>query len=440
MTARRTAWTNGCLVVAGVSHHTASVELRERLSFDQAAWRARLAPGMATVLLTTCNRTEAYAWGGGKGARVAAQLVRLLAGGAGVDHGALAPHLFVKTGLEALNHLVRVVSGLDSLVLGEEQIRGQVREAHRLAQRAGGLPAPLDGVFHRALEAGRRVRGGTGLGHQPSVAAAAVEVGRRVPALAAYGLAGHSALVLGAGAMAKSAARALIAADARVTLLNRTPAHANRLAQELGRDARSAALDQLPTLLLEAVMVVGATASRRPVLDAATVGGALSARNGRPLVVLDVAIPRDVDPAVRSLPGVHLLDLDDLEGYCPVDATTRHAEVTRAEALAAEQAQEIARWLRVRAMSPAIVALRRHGDEIRSLELRRAGQQLADLTPLQQAAVDQVTRAIVRKLLHGPTVALREAAATGGPARSTAVLDVLRLDRARHRAGMEPPA
>jgi glutamyl-tRNA reductase len=170
------------------------------------------------------------------------------------------------------------------------------------------------------------------------------------------------------------------------------------------------------------------------VVGVATIQAALEGRAESPLIVLDVAVPRDVEPGVRSLPGVRLIDLDDLERHCPADLLAQRAEIRRAEELAVEEAQAIEEWLRVRAVSPAIVELRRHADEIRALELRRAASRLRDLTSEEQAAVDQLTEAIVKKLLHGPTVALREAATRRrGAARShQAVLGVLRLDRARH--------
>ena len=192
-------------------------------------------------------------------------------------------------------------------------------------------------------------------------------------------------------------------------------------------------METLPELLACGSVLVAATRSQRPVLDVATVRAAVDRRVTAPLILLDVSLPRNIEPAVRALPGVRLIDLDDLEQLCPVDVAMRQAEIEQAELLAAQSAQLIARWLRVRAMSPAIVELRKQGHAIRSLELERAAQQLAGLTPEQSSAVDHLTEAIVNKLLHGPTVALREAAAgSTSPDSSQRVLDVLRLDQARH--------
>jgi glutamyl-tRNA reductase len=436
------AWAAGSLLTVGVNHHTATVELRERLAFDLGRWQA-CAPPVPHILLQTRNRTEVYAWDAGRGSKAAGQLSGALAKAAGVfaysssSHSnstpaALTPYLVVRRGRDAIVHLVRVATGLDSLLVGEEQILGQVRSALRLAHETGTSVAPLDGVVGRALEAGRRIRAATMLGRRPSVASAAVAVGLRTPELAATGLAGRLALVLGAGTMARSAAQALLSAGVEVSIINRTFEHAQRLARELGHGVRAAVIEALPHLLAEASLLVAATKARGPMLDVATVQAAARSGSHR-LVLVDVALPRNIEPAVRAIPGVRLIDLDDLERLCPVDITLRRAEIERAEALAVEDAQAIERWVRVRAMSPTIATLRRQGDAIRFYELRRAAPQLANLTPEEFSAVTQLTESIVNKLLHGPTLALREAAAgSSGLDASQQVFDILRLDQGRH--------
>ena len=419
------------LLVVGLNHHVAPLEVRERLALDEARWRA-VAPAVpGTVVLSTCNRVEVYAWVEGPSRPASARLTRALATAGGLSIADLRPHLICRSGADALRHLVRVASGLDSLVVGEEQIRGQIRQAVQAADASGQLPPALRGVFYRAAEAARRVRGGTRLGHHPSIATAAVEVARR----STGDLNGASVVVLGAGVMAKAAARHLVQQlGARVVLLNRTPAHATALAAELGPSARVGPLDALPTELPTATLLMCATASRQPVVGADVLGRAVLERDGRALVVLDIAIPRDVEPAARRVPGVQVIDLDDLERLCPVDAAGRGAELARAEALAAAEAQRLDRWLRVRAVSPAIVELREYGERVRAAELHRAATRLKDLTPEQLAAVNALTAGIVNKLLHGPTVALRDAAtAPGGQARarSLAVRRLLRPERGR---------
>ena len=418
------------LVMVGLSHHATPVDVRERVAFDEATWRAHAPAHLATVLLSTCNRVEVYAWVDERPAAAIQTLQRCLARAAGMRPARLAPHLRCFSAREAIVHLVRVTSGLDSLVVGEEQIRGQVRDALRAAERHGPMPAQLRGIFQRAGESARRVRGGTRLGKVPSIASAGVNVAAR---LLPAGVQGQLTVVLGAGVMARAAAEALLAHGARVRILNRTPAHAERLIAQLGAGIESAALDTLPQALAEAVLVVGATASRAPVVDAEIVAAARAGRPNSPLILLDIALPRDVEPTVRDLDGVTLIDLDDLERMCPVDAGTRHAEHEHAEALAIAEADRLGQWLRFRAVSPAIAELRTFAETIRQRELQRSASRLRDLTPEQIAAVDALTTGIVNKLMHGPTVALRDAATRdGGPGRSRShILRVLRSSQGR---------
>jgi glutamyl-tRNA reductase len=416
------------LLMVGLSHHAAPLEVRERVAVDEAAWRRHAPDNLCTVLLSTCNRVEIYAWIDDRAQPAATLLQRRLAKAAGIPLAELKPYLKTAVGNDALLHLVRVASGLDSLVVGEEQIRGQVREAVRAAEACQSVPAALRGVFQRASESARRVRGNTQLGRIPSIASAGVHVAQRVMCTP---LQGQLTVVLGAGVMARAAAEALLANGARVQLLNRTPAHAERLMGSLRGAAEIGSLEALPRALSEAVLVVCATASRTPVVDLATVQAALPDRGARPLLLLDIALPRDVDPRVRDVPNVTLIDLDDLERLCPVDVHTRHAEHQRAEELALVEAQRIAEWLRFREVSPAIAELRTYAESIRKHELRRSASRLRDLTPEQIAAVDALTAGIVNKLMHGPTVALRDAAARpGGLDRSRS--HILRVVRPPH--------
>ncbi|MBV9578710.1 MAG: hypothetical protein JO057_08985, partial [Chloroflexi bacterium] len=293
------------------------------------------------------------------------------------------------------------------------------------------LAATLRGVFQRAIESARRVRGSTRLGQAPSIASAGVSVARRAIPVDVHG---QLAVVLGAGVMARAAAEALLAAGARVRVLNRTPAHAERVMANLRGAIEIDGLDTLSAALTDAALVVGATAARTTVVNLADVQQAM-ARRTRPLVVLDIALPRDADPRIRDVQGITLIDLDDLERLCPVDTPTRHAEAEHAEALAAEEADRLAEWLRFRAVSPAIAELRTYAEGVRTAELRRSASRLRDLTPEQLQAVDALTHGIVKKLMHGPTVALRDAAMRqGNVGRSrTQILGVLRPRGSRGR-------
>jgi glutamyl-tRNA reductase len=410
------------LLMLGLSHHAAPIEVRERVAIDEVAWRACAPADIASVLLSTCNRVEIYAWVDGRTQPASGSLARSLARAAGLSLSALRPYLITRVGRDALLHLVRVTSGLDSQIVGEEQIRGQVRQALRSAEAAQPLPASLRGIMQRTIESTRRLRGATSLGRTPSIGSAGVNVAGRA---VAGGLKGELAVVLGAGAMARAAAEALLAHGARVRLLNRTVAHANQLVPNLRGPVEVDSLDALPCALREATLVVGATASRQPVVTAEAVASE-RARRDRPLVLLDIALPRDVDPRVRELPGVTLIDLDDLERLCPVDISTRRAERQQAEELAVEEADRLAEWLRFRAVSPAITELRTYAEAIRAAELRRSAPRLRDLTPEQAAAVDALTAGIVKKLMHGPTVALRDAATAPGTRSRSHILRVLK--------------
>jgi glutamyl-tRNA reductase len=410
------------LLMLGLSHHAAPLEVRERFVVDEATWRAHAPRQFSTLLVSTCNRVEVYAWIEGRTQRAAQTLMRCLARAAEVPLADVEPYLTTRTGRDALLHLVRVTSGLDSLLVGEEQIRGQVRAALRAGEECEELSATLRGIFQRAIESARRIRGSTRLAHAPSIAAAGVGVARRaIPG----GVHGQLAVVLGAGVMARAAAEALLACGARVRVLNRTPAHAERLMANLRGSIEVDALEALPDVLRDAVLLVGATAARTAVVSLADVECAMTERI-QPLAVLDIAVPRDVDRRIRNLAGVTLIDLDDLERLCPIDTPTRRAEEQRAEALAAEEADRLAEWLRFRAASPAIAELRTYAEAVRTAELRRSASRLRDLTPEQLDAVDALTNGIVNKLMHGPTIALRQGSV--GRSRSQ-MLRVLRPAR-----------
>lgn len=398
------------LVMVGLSHHAAPLEVRERVVVDEATWRTHAPARHSTLLLSTCNRVEVYAWIDGHTQRAARSLMRGLARSADVPLADIEPYLTVRRGHDALLHLVRVASGLDSLLVGEEQIRGQVRAALRAGEEDDRVSATLRGIFQRAIDSARRIRGATRLAQAPSIAAAGVMVARRsIPS----DVHGQLAVVLGAGVMARAAAEALLASGARVRMLNRTPSHAERVMAHLRGAIEIDSLESLPANLDEAVLVVGATAARSSVVALAEVERAMRTRT-QPLVVLDIAVPRDVDPRVRAVDGVTLIDLDDLERMCPVDTPTRRAEEQRAEVLAGEEADRLAKWLRFRAVSPAITELRTYAEAVRTDELRRSASRLRDLTPEQIQAVDALTSGIVNKLMHGPTVALRDAALSQG--------------------------
>jgi glutamyl-tRNA reductase len=374
------------LLALGVSHHHAPLEVRERLYLADGA-AAELAGDLGeAVVLSTCNRTEVYLTGGDPDG-VQAALERH--SGLELD-GMLARW---DEG-EAVSHLFRVAAGLDSLVPGEAQILGQVREAYESARGRGATGALLNRLFEDALHAGKRVRTDVKLHELPeSVAASAVELGARELG----GLEGRRALLFGAGKMSELAARDLRGRGADVVVASRTLESAQELAERVG--GRASAFDAVAVELPEADLVISATRCPYPILHAEAVQP-----REKPLVLVDVAVPRDLDAEIGELEGCRLFDIDALgEGL-----VGREDEVREAEAIVAEEAARFAEWRRSRDAADAIRDLRARAEEIRSEELARAGSRLAELTPRERETVETLTAQIVNKLLHAPTVRAKE--------------------------------
>lgn len=395
------------LALAGVSHHRAPLELRERVAvdLDTASGLARelagsAGPGHEAVVLSTCNRTELYL--AGSDARIAEHADDALLSLAGSGAAALAPAAYRLADESAALHLFRVAAGLDSLVPGEGEILGQVREAFE-----AGSPGPLlDRTFRMALRAGRRARVETAIGESPaSIPAAAAALAEQV----FEGLEGRQVALVGAGRTAELMARNLRSRGALVTVVvNRTLDRAERLARSLG--ARAAPLDELKSVLGDADVVVSSTSAPGFVLTAELLAPALRARRGRPVLIVDLAVPRDVDPELSSIDGCFLYDVDDLEGVVAATLEGRRAEAVHAERIVSEEAERFREWRASLAVVPAIASLRARAEEIRSSELARLDARLGRLSDAERAAVDAVTVQIVNKLLHLPTVRMKEAA------------------------------
>ena len=374
------------LLAVGVSHHHAPLEVRERL-YLQDGHAAELAADLGeAVVLSTCNRTEIYLAGGSPNA-ARAELERR----SGLELGGVLARWDDR---EAVSHLFRVAAGLDSLVPGESQILGQVREAYEAARTAGATGPLLNRLFEEALHAGKRVRTEAKLHELPeSVAASAVELAVRQLG----GAEGRRALLFGAGRMSELAARDLRARGAEVVVSSRTLESAHDLVDRVG--GRAAAFDAVAVELPDADLVISATRCPYPILHAEAVRP-----RDKPLVLVDVAVPRDLDPAIGELDGCTLFDIDALgEGL-----VGREEDVREAEMIVAEEAARFAEWHRSRVAAPAIAALRRHAEEIRSEELARAEPRLAELSERERKAVETLTAQIVNKLLHAPTVRAKE--------------------------------
>jgi glutamyl-tRNA reductase len=390
------------LSLIGLSHRRAPVELRERVTLtdSEAADVSRQLAGAdaEAVCLSTCNRTEVYCAGGDPTVSIA-----LLSERSGLSPAELEDVAYRLRDDDVALHLYRVAAGLDSLVPGEGQILGQVRAAFEHGS-AGPL---LDRMFRGAIHAGRRVRRETAIGEVPaSVAAAAAALAEQL-----FGdLDRCSVMLLGAGKTGELAAAGLVARGARIELVaNRSPVKAQEVADRYGSTAVD--LADAPGHLPGADVVLSSTSARSFVLTREEVEPTLRARKGRPLFFIDIAVPRDVDPAVHELEGCYVYDIDDLEAVVTESTPGRAGEAARAEAIVAAEAERFAAWRAAREAAPAIAALREQAEEIRLRELERARGRLSRLTKAELDAVESITTRIVDKLLHVPTLRLKEAAA-----------------------------
>jgi glutamyl-tRNA reductase len=388
--------------VIGVSHRTAAVGVREQFALapdELAAVLAReQAAGRSALLLFTCNRCELY-WDGGLDRE---PWFRELARARNVS---LNGELVRRDGHEAVRHLFTVAAGLDSQILGETEILGQVRRAYDAARAAGTTTRSMDAVFSGALAAGRRVRRETMLGRHPaSVSSAAVELAAREWE---GGLAGRQVVVLGAGDAAEGALRSLhLQGATRVAVVNRSADRAGVLAAAWGAEARGWA--ELPALTAAADLLIVATSASRPVVGAARLAADLAGRAARRLVVIDLGVPRNVEPEARGIPGVRLFDLDDLQRLCCPAAAAPAAALREAEHLLDEEIRRLDQSLRGRAAAPRLAELHRLGAEMAEQESARALAQLAALSEQDQQVVREMAERLVRRVLYPVSRSLRE--------------------------------
>jgi glutamyl-tRNA reductase len=397
------------IVAAGLSFHTAPLAVRERAAVADPEARnlLRYLVGHSGLLeaavVSTCNRTEFYLVSPDPALtdEVVPRLVRYL-DPAGA--GGLAEHLGARRGAEAVQHMFRVAAGLDSMVLGEAQILGQFKAAHRLARSAGTLDARLDFVMRRAVSVAKRVRTETGIGRSTgSITELALDHARE----ALGGLEGRGILLVGAGKMSTAAARRLAACGARLTIASRSGATAEALAREV--DGEAAGSDLVAALGPDIDLVICSTSSSRPVLTAADVERAQDARRGRPLCIVDIAVPRDVEPAAAEVAGVSLVDLDVLGGRVESNLERRRAELPAAERIVAvELARTIAVVGERDAAGPTIAALARQAEAVRRREVERTAARLGLGDGEGRRQLDALTRSLVRKLLHAPITHIKD--------------------------------
>lgn len=428
------------LLLAGLDHTTAPVEIRERLAFTSTDIPAALtqltsgaggrqAPLAEAAILSTCNRVEIY--GVTHGASTAQSLVRFLAEFHGLEEHMFARNLFFYSGEQVARHLCATAAGLRSLVLGEAQIQGQVRQSLDHAQSAGSMGPVLHRLFQHALTAGKRARTETNLGlGAASVSQAGVELARR----RLGNLAGRTVLLVGGGEVSELAAQNLLANGAdSLMIVNRTEGRARELATRYQATAHG--FDDLPACLARADIVISSTAAPVPIIYREHVAEALAAKphargvdaaDGQPaMLLIDLAVPRDFAPEVATVPGAHLCTVDDLHEVVRLTLGHRATAASAAEAIVGDELAAFEAWCRAQDAVPALTRLREQAEAMRNAELERALRRLSGLSPEQQSVVEGLTRSLVNKLLHPPTRRLRDAAAQGDGQRYAAMVSEL---------------
>jgi glutamyl-tRNA reductase len=418
------------IIVVGLNHKTTPIELRERLHFPTATLEealeklAHYTEGGERVILSTCNRVELYshvqhlAHGSGR-------LQQFLSDYHGIATDVLAPHLYAYHGEAALRHLFRVVSSLDSLVIGEAQIAAQVKEAFAIARGANATGSVFHQVFERAFAVAKRVRSETRIGeHAVSVSYAAVELAKKI----FQDLSAKTVLVLGAGEMSELTARHLISQGvSKLLVANRTLEHAMELAARL--QGQGVSLVELPTYLHQADIVVSSTGSPEVVISKTEVQSALKRRKNRPMFFIDIAVPRDIDPGVNLLDNVYLYDIDDLQHVVEENRKAREHEAALAETLIAREVEAVLQWFDEQQVVPAVVRLRRKAETIRHQELEKLFSKLGPLSDSERQAIEAMSSSIINKLLHTPIVRLKqESQAKGGGRYLQALRHLFSLD------------
>ena len=390
------------LVLTGIHQRTTPVALRERLAFDQAGRMAALQAlrehAHEALILSTCNRVEIAAW---LDDYTDPQVIaRFLSEWHDLEADALTPHVITRTGEAAVHHLFHLAAGLDSMVLGEAQIMWQIKEAAEVAASSGALGPHLRRLVDGALTTGKLVRTETGIARlNLSVVSVAVELARK----ASGGLCDLRVLVVGAGRMAELAIKHLHGEVGELTVASRSPARATALAHHFG--VHSASIDQLAALVAANDVVVCCTSAPEPVIDVAMVEHA--ATRSTPLVLVDLAVPRDVEPQAGQVPNVRLFDVDAMQALCEANRCARAGEINAAERLVDGEVTKFMQWWSSQKVVPTIRALREHAETIRAAELERTLTQLRHLGPREQAAIGALSAAIINKLLHQPIASLK---------------------------------
>ena len=412
------------LAIIGVNHKTAPIALREQVAIGRDelpdATRALAAvPGVAEcMIVSTCNRVELLAVVDDP----TAQLNSFFANHFRIKSEAILPHLFEYRDQEAVGHLFRMAASLDSMVVGEPQILGQVKEAFTVARAAGTVGSQLEHLMQSAFAAAKKARSETGIGsNSVSVASVAVDMARKI-----FGsLNGRTVFLVGAGKMSELAARHLVQQGAGAILVsNRTAERARRMAEEFqGPRPRSSTSTSFTKLPADADIVISSTGAPHPIFRREHGQAFLHARKNRPMFFIDIAVPRDVDPEMNKLDGIFVYDIDDLQQVAAAHMEERSRQAIDAEALIAAEVERFHQRQRTVNVAPAIVALQRKAEEIRVAEIERLHSRLGVLNTEQLAAVEALTRGLVNKFLHPPMQALKQAAREGDSAKLDALCE-----------------
>ncbi|HWX75110.1 MAG TPA: glutamyl-tRNA reductase [Solirubrobacteraceae bacterium] len=411
------------LLALGISHKTAPVALRERLAFSEEDAGSFAAAATATpevreaVVISTCNRTEVYLVAGDP-VRAEADVLGLLARRAGIRPTELAEAFYSPRNCDAARQLYRVTAGLDAMIVGEAEIQGQVRRAHETAARAGATGPFSNRLFAAALTTGKRVRAETGISaRRVSIPSVAVDLAQSVLG----DLTSRHVVILGAGEMSELTASALADQGAgTVFVANRHADRARSVAQRFGGSV--VGLEGLPEQLVRADIVLCSTSSPHPIVGREELELVMRERGGRSLLLIDIAVPRDIDPSCAELDGVSLYDIDDLQAVVARNMSTREGELPAAEEIVEEEIRRFAGWLGQLEALPTVSALREHGEAVVAGVLAENASRWESASPRDIARVETVARTVMSRLLHEPTVRLR----SFSEARGHASLQVVR--------------
>jgi glutamyl-tRNA reductase len=413
------------LALVGVNHKTAPIELRERIAIspEQLAEATRAlagVPGVAEcMIVSTCNRVEMLAEVESHSTDLAGFLYRQF----DLQPSSLAPHIYSHYDQNAVRHLFRVASSLDSMVVGEPQILGQLKEAFSVARGTGTIDSELEHLLQSAFAVAKRVRTETAIGsNSVSIASVAVELARKI-----FGsLHGRSVFLVGAGKMSELAARHLVQQGVGAILVaNRTEERARQLAAPL--KGRVIPFESVYEAGSEADIIISSTGASHPIFRPEHGQEFMHRRRNRPMFFIDIAVPRDVDPAVNQIEGIFVYDIDDLQQVAASHIAARKLQADEAESLIAAEVERFHQRRRTVNVAPAIVCLQQQAEEVRQTELRRAQGRLGTLSAEQLAAVEALTRSLVNKFLHPPMNALKQAARDNDTSRIEALCDAWSL-------------